>query len=239
MKATPMQPIGLCRLEAGTIRWYRRPARPRSPRLVALMHQGWSDGNGRTPRSLQTLMIAREGVLAPESSSIEAWLGRPGDTWEYHRELGARGAVHLPDQDVHGWVRFTLTAYHQQAQTVRARIDRSGKAWTLLFDFVESASFDDRVISALYEVAMSGPDHPAGPARPARPCCGGSPRVGGPHQGALLQGRRAFAPRRVGEFASATSPPSMVTGSSVAVSPGLIRSEVAERTGVARAGSLR
>ncbi|WP_232835769.1 Fic family protein [Actinocorallia populi] len=116
----------------------------------------WSDGNGRMSRSLQTLMIAREGVLAPEFSSIEAWLGRPGNTWEYYRELGARGAVYLPDQDVHSWVRFNLTAYHQQAQTVRARIDRSGKVWTLLSDFVEGTSFDERVISALHEVAMSG-----------------------------------------------------------------------------------
>lgn len=43
----------------------------------------WADGNGRMSRSPQTLMIAREGVLAPEFSSIEAWLGRPGNTWEY------------------------------------------------------------------------------------------------------------------------------------------------------------
>lgn len=32
----------------------------------------WADGNGRMSRSLQTLLIAREGVLAPEFSSIEA-----------------------------------------------------------------------------------------------------------------------------------------------------------------------
>src|SRR4051812_24502547 len=116
----------------------------------------WSDGNGRMSRSLQTLMIAREGVLAPEFSSIEAWLGRPGNTWEYYRELGARGATYLPDQDVHTWIRFNLTAYHQQAQTVQARIDRSSRVWTILADFVAGRSFDERVISALHEVAMAG-----------------------------------------------------------------------------------
>jgi hypothetical protein len=53
----------------------------------------WADGNGRMSRSLQTLLIAREGVLAAEFSSIEAWLGRPGNTWEYYRELdGLRAA---------------------------------------------------------------------------------------------------------------------------------------------------
>lgn len=50
----------------------------------------WADGNGRMSRSLQTLLIAREGVLAPEFSSIEAWLGRPGNSWEYYQELPGR-----------------------------------------------------------------------------------------------------------------------------------------------------
>ncbi|RAY12728.1 Fic family protein [Actinomadura craniellae] len=116
----------------------------------------WSDGNGRMSRSLQTLMIAREGVLAPEFSSIEAWLGRPGNTWEYYRELGARGPAYRPDQDVSGWIRFNLVAYHQQAQTVRNRLRRSGQVWTALADFAAGGRLDERVISALHEVALSG-----------------------------------------------------------------------------------
>ncbi|WP_377271700.1 Fic family protein [Peterkaempfera sp. SMS 1(5)a] len=116
----------------------------------------WADGNGRMSRSLQTLMIAREGVLAPEFCSIEAWLGRPGNTWEYYRELGRRGSEYLPDQDVSSWVRFNLTAYHQQAQTVRNRLDRSGRVWGMLSDFAEAQGSDERVISALHDVAMTG-----------------------------------------------------------------------------------
>lgn len=116
----------------------------------------WADGNGRMSRSLQTLMIAREGVLAPELSSIEAWLGRPGNTWEYYRELNDRGATYLPDQDVASWIRFNLTAYHQQSQTVQGRFDRSGKVWTALSDFAESAGLDERMATALHDVAMAG-----------------------------------------------------------------------------------
>ncbi|MFF0293728.1 Fic family protein [Kitasatospora sp. NPDC004614] len=116
----------------------------------------WADGNGRMSRSLQTLMIAREGVLAPEFSSIEAWLGRPGNTWEYYRELGRCGSEYLPDQDVSGWVRFNLMAYHQQAQAVQGRMDRSGQVWGLLADFVEGASMDERMVTALHDVAMAG-----------------------------------------------------------------------------------
>jgi Fic family protein len=116
----------------------------------------WADGNGRMSRSLQTLLIAREGVLAPEFSSVEAWLARPGNTWEYYRELGARGPVFRPDQDVASWLRFSLTAYHQQAQTVQGRMDRSAALWRMLSEFAGSRGLDDRVVAALHDVAMAG-----------------------------------------------------------------------------------
>lgn len=116
----------------------------------------WADGNGRMSRSLQTLMIARQGEPAPEFSSIEAWLGRPGNTWEYYRELQRRGGAYRPDQDVSDWIRFNLTAYHQQAQTVRNRLDRSSRVWLLLGEFAKDRGLDERVVSALHDVAMSG-----------------------------------------------------------------------------------
>jgi Fic family protein len=116
----------------------------------------WADGNGRMSRSLQTLMIAREGVLAPEFSSVEAWLGRPGNTWEYYRELADRGPRYLPDQEVSSWIRFNLTAYHQQAQTVGGRLDRSGRVWGALLEFAESTGLDERVVTALHDVAVAG-----------------------------------------------------------------------------------
>lgn len=116
----------------------------------------WADGNGRMSRSLQTLMIAREGVLAPEFSSIEAWLGRPGNTWEYYRVLARRGNEYRPNQDVSEWVRFNLTAYHQQAQTVRARFVRSARVWERLSEFARAESLDERLVTALHDVAISG-----------------------------------------------------------------------------------
>ncbi|WP_433714611.1 Fic family protein [Nocardia sp. CA-084685] len=116
----------------------------------------WADGNGRMSRSLQTLMIAREGVLAPEFSSIEAWLGRPGNTWEYYQVLGRRGSEYRPNQDVGEWIRFNLTAYHQQAQTVHARFVRSGRVWDALSEFAIGGGLDERLVTALHDVAMSG-----------------------------------------------------------------------------------
>ncbi|MFF1820330.1 Fic family protein [Kribbella sp. NPDC058245] len=116
----------------------------------------WADGNGRMSRSLQTLLIAREGVLAPEFSSIESWLGRPGNTWDYYRELNSRGSEYLPDQDVSSWLRFNLTAYHQQAQTVQNRLDRSARVWEALAVHARSSGLDERMVTALHDVAMAG-----------------------------------------------------------------------------------
>jgi Fic family protein len=116
----------------------------------------WADGNGRMSRSLQTLIIAREGFLAPEFSSVEAWLGRPGNTWQYYQELASRGAIYQPEQAVTSWVRFNLVAYHEQAQAVRNRVNRAGQVWELLADFADDRRLDERVVSALHDVAMTG-----------------------------------------------------------------------------------
>lgn len=117
----------------------------------------WADGNGRMSRSLQTLLIARDGVLAPEFSSIEAWLGMPGHTWEYYkvlREVG--GPVYSPKRDATPWVRFNLRAHHEQTQSVQHRVDRSNGCWAQLDEQREKLGVTERHITALHEVAITG-----------------------------------------------------------------------------------
>ncbi|MYS85341.1 Fic family protein [Embleya scabrispora] len=117
----------------------------------------WSDGNGRMSRSLQTLLIARGGVLAPEFSSIEEWLGMPGNTWDYYkvlREVG--GPLWSPERDTLPWIKFNLLAYHQQAQRVQHRIARSNACWIQLMEAAEADGITERQVTALHEVAMVG-----------------------------------------------------------------------------------
>ncbi|WP_280230331.1 hypothetical protein [Nocardia cyriacigeorgica] len=76
--------------------------------------------------------------------------------------LGRRGSEYQPNQDVSEWVRFNLIAYHQQAQTVHARWERSGRVWTALTDFAEGQRMDQRLVTALHgDRADAG--HPARP----------------------------------------------------------------------------
>jgi Fic family protein len=64
--------------------------------------------------------------------------------------------VYQPDQSVSSWIRFNLNAYHQQAQTVQVRFERSSQTWILLAEYAEKAGLDERLVSALHDVAMAG-----------------------------------------------------------------------------------
>ncbi|MGW5335181.1 Fic family protein [Streptomyces bauhiniae] len=117
----------------------------------------WADGNGRMSRSLQTLLIAREGVLPPEFSSIEAWLGMPGHTWDYYkvlREVG--GPVYSPKRDTAPWMQFNLRAYHEQTQSVQHRVNRSNLCWIQLEEQRDALGVSERQVTALHEVAIAG-----------------------------------------------------------------------------------
>ncbi|MFG1652471.1 Fic family protein [Micromonospora sp. NPDC049275] len=93
----------------------------------------WQDGNGRMSRCLHTLVLARDGVLAPEFSSIEEWLGVGRNTYAYYDALAeVGGPTWQPDNDTSQWIRFCLSAHHQQAQLVRQRLDQAAHLWELL-----------------------------------------------------------------------------------------------------------
>ncbi len=53
----------------------------------------WADGNGRTSRSLFTLVFVRDALLPAEFSSIEEWLGRGQNTYAYYQVLEEVGGA--------------------------------------------------------------------------------------------------------------------------------------------------
>ncbi|MEU5388105.1 Fic family protein [Kitasatospora cineracea] len=115
----------------------------------------WSDGNGRMSRALHTLVLAREGGVAPEFSSIEEWLGRARNTYRYYDVLAeVGGPVWTPDRDTLAWIRFCLRAHHQQAQAVERQVETTREVWTALDEAVERSGRPDRMLYALYPAAM-------------------------------------------------------------------------------------
>ncbi|MFC0865626.1 Fic family protein [Sphaerimonospora cavernae] len=116
----------------------------------------WRDGNGRTSRALQTLVLGRDGITTPEFCSIEEWLGEGEITFDYYRVLGAVGGRRWsPHGDTLPWVRFVLRCHHMQAQRVRRRLAEAGEVWTLLEERTDAEGLHPRTVSALYQVFVS------------------------------------------------------------------------------------
>jgi Fic family protein len=121
--------------------------------LNLVMIHPFSDGNGRMARALQTLVLARDGLLAPAFSSIEEYLGR--NTAEYYGVLAevGRGAWH-PEHDALPWIKFCLTAHYRQAETVLRRSQEAGRLWTELEVAVKGRGLQERMILALHDAAF-------------------------------------------------------------------------------------
>jgi Fic family protein len=115
----------------------------------------WRDGNGRMSRAVHTLVLAREGVLAPEFSSIEEWLGADDfNTREYYAALRTvQAGAWQPERDAHSWVRFALSAHHLQAQEVQRRFETASRLWLRLETLADQHHLDPRTVAALYAAA--------------------------------------------------------------------------------------
>lgn len=120
--------------------------------LNLTMIHPFKDGNGRMARALQTLVLAREGVLYPAFCSIEEWLGR--NTPQYYAVLGATGeGKWSPANDALPWVRFCLKAHYQQAATLIRRSDDLSKLYDLVEGIITRKKLDERMIVPLAEAA--------------------------------------------------------------------------------------
>lgn len=121
--------------------------------LNLVMIYPFRDGNGRMARCLQSLVLARQGVLSPVFMSIEEYLGR--NTADYYRVLAAVGGGRWqPARDTRPWVRFILTAHLRQARTLLQRVRESEELWNALERVRSERSLPDRSIVAMFDAAM-------------------------------------------------------------------------------------
>ncbi|MCX6550989.1 MAG: Fic family protein [Acidobacteria bacterium] len=121
--------------------------------LNLVMIHPFSDGNGRMARCLQSLVLAREGILAPEFSSIEEYLGR--NQREYYDVLAdiGQGRWH-PARDATNWVRFCLTAHYRQAVTVLRRSREFGRMCSAVDELLAQFKLPARTFYALADTTQ-------------------------------------------------------------------------------------
>jgi len=121
--------------------------------LNLVMIHPFRDGNGRMARALQSLVLARDGILSPVFMSIEEYLGR--NTQAYYDVLAeVGGGSWNPANDARPWIRFTLTAHLRQARTMLRRIRESERLWTELERITEREGLPDRVLAVMFDAAI-------------------------------------------------------------------------------------
>ncbi len=120
--------------------------------LNLVMIHPFSDGNGRMARCLQTLLLARERIVAPVFSSIEEYLGSNTQTYyDVLAEVG-QGSWH-PENDATAWIRFCLTAHYRQAKTVLRRIQAFEEMWAVASRLAADRGLPERAIGPIAEAA--------------------------------------------------------------------------------------
>ncbi len=115
------------------------------------------DGNGRISRILQSLVLARGGLLAPEFISIEEYLGH--NTAAYYAMLQAtQGGTYRPDRDTAPWVRFCVAAHIEQARLRLRQLSEAAARWAYLEALVARRGWPDRLVIALEQSLFQGTD---------------------------------------------------------------------------------
>jgi Fic family protein len=121
--------------------------------LNLVMIHPFRDGNGRMARCLQTLVLAREGIVASPFVSIEEYLG--ANTEAYYAVLAEVGQGNWqPQRDARPWIRFVLTAHYQQAQTMVRRAEEAERRWALLTQEASRLKLPERSVPALFNASL-------------------------------------------------------------------------------------
>jgi Fic family protein len=121
--------------------------------LNLTMIHPFKDGNGRMARALQTLIMARDGVLSPVFCSIEEWLGRNTDA--YYKILGETGrGKWSPQNDALAWVRFCIRAHYQQAATLIQRSRAMSRASEAIDKIIKAEKLLERMAMSLVDATF-------------------------------------------------------------------------------------
>ncbi len=149
-------------LMAEVVRWLREDdadqnvvVRAAMAHLHVVSAHPFRDGNGRVARIVQSLVLAREGLISSEFSSIEEHLGQ--NTSAYYAALKqAQGGSYQPDRDASGWVTFCVEAHLAQARQRLAQIKAAAMRWDHLESLVIERGWPERLMIALEQSLIGG-----------------------------------------------------------------------------------
>jgi Fic family protein len=114
------------------------------------------DGNGRVARVIQSLVLAKEGLLRPELVSIEPYLGR--HTREYYAVLEVvQGPAFDPRRDASAWVEFCIEAHVFEATERRRWLEIAYARHDFCEQVARDQSYPERFVIALDQALLGLP----------------------------------------------------------------------------------
>jgi Fic family protein len=114
------------------------------------------DGNGRLARVVQSLVLAKEGLLRPELVSIEPYLGR--HTREYYAVLEqVQGLVFDPTRDASPWVEFCIEAHVSEATERRRWLEVAYARHSFCERLARELHYPERLVIALDQALVGLP----------------------------------------------------------------------------------
>lgn len=120
---------------------------------VASIHP-FADGNGRTARIVQSLVLARERILHPAFASIERYLGE--NTPSYYDALqAAHGSAYDPTTSTAPWLDFAVRAHRSAAERLVATVAEASRRFDFVTELVAAAKLPERAATAL-DIALMG-----------------------------------------------------------------------------------
>lgn len=117
----------------------------------------FADGNGRVARIVQSLVLAREGLLTPELGSIEEYLGQHTESY-YAALREVQGGSYQPERDASSWIEFCVDAHIAQARQRVAQIEEAASRWAFLERLVADRGWPERLVIALEQSLIGGTD---------------------------------------------------------------------------------
>lgn len=114
------------------------------------------DGNGRVARIVQSLVLAKEGLLRPELVSIEPYLGR--HTREYYAALEeAQGPAFDPRRNASAWVEFCIEAHVFEATERRRWLEIAYARHDFCEQLAREQGYPERFVTALDQALLGLP----------------------------------------------------------------------------------
>jgi Fic family protein len=115
------------------------------------------DGNGRVSRIVQSLVLARDGLLSPEFGSIEEYLA--SHTPKYYAVLQeVQGGHYQPTRDATPWIGFCIDAHLDQSRQRLRQVETASARWRYLERLVQERGWPDRLVIALEQSLIGGAD---------------------------------------------------------------------------------